>query len=63
VSDLDLPSTVDVVTPADQVVVSAELTRAALVEEEPVEGEEGEGEGEGEEGDEAGDDAEASEEE
>ncbi len=54
VADLDVPAGVTVVTPEDQVVVSAELTRAALVEEEAeegaeVEGEEGE-EGEGEEG-------------
>ncbi len=48
VADLELPANVDVVTPADQVVVSAELTRAALVEEEPVEDEEAE-EAEGEE--------------
>ncbi|MGI9576752.1 MAG: 50S ribosomal protein L25 [Microthrixaceae bacterium] len=51
VADLDLPDEVDIVTPEDQVVVSAEITRAALVEEAPVEGEEGaegaEGEGEG----------------
>lgn len=45
VSDLDLPAEVDVVTPGDEVIVSAEITRAALVEEEEVEvaeGEEGE---------------------
>lgn len=50
VADLELPAEVDVVTPQDQVVVSAEITRAALVEEEPAEGEEGEeaGEAEGE---------------
>ncbi len=54
VDDIDLPSTVDVVTPGDEVVVSAEMTRAALVEEEPVEGEEGE-EGEGAEDSEDGD--------
>lgn len=42
VADLELPEGVAVVTPEDQVIVSAELTRAALVEEE----EEGEGEGE-----------------
>ncbi len=41
VDDLDLPASVDVVTPGDQVVVSAELTRAALVEE-AAEGAEGE---------------------
>ena len=56
VADLDLPAGVTVVTPEDQVVVSAEITRAALVEEVVVEGEEGEGEegeeGEGEEGEE-----------
>ena len=39
VEDLDLPANVDVVTPGDEVIVSAELTRAALVEEEPAEGE------------------------
>lgn len=52
VADLDLPAAVDVLTPEDQVVVSAELTRAALVEEEELEGEEGEegAEGEGAEG-------------
>ncbi len=50
VADLDLPPEVDIVTPADQVIVSAELTRAALVEDDEVlEGEEGE-EGEGAEG-------------
>lgn len=42
VEDLDLPANVDVVTPGDEVIVSAELTRAALVEEEPAEGEAGE---------------------
>ena len=42
VEDLDLPENVDVVTPGDEVIVSAELTRAALVEEEPAEGEAGE---------------------
>ena len=52
VDDLSLPGSVEVVTPGDQVVVSAELTRAALVEEEVAEGEEAaEGaEGEGAEG-------------
>ena len=33
VSDLDLPAGVELVTPEDQVVVSAELTRAAMVAE------------------------------
>ena len=48
VADLDLPAEVDIVTPEDVVVVSAEMTRAALVEEETEEGEEGEeAEGEG----------------
>lgn len=62
VADLDLPSEVDVVTPGDEVVVSAEITRAALVEVEVAEGEEGEeGEaGEGAEGADGGDGAEAS---
>ena len=58
VADLELPAEVDVVTPQDQVVVSAEITRAALVEEEPAEGEEaeeaGEAEGEGAEASEEG---------
>ncbi|MCP4435653.1 MAG: 50S ribosomal protein L25 [Actinomycetia bacterium] len=58
VADLDLPAEVDIVTPEDQVIVSAEITRAALVEEEPAEGEEGE---EGEEGAEGAEGAEASE--
>ena len=49
VADLDLPAEVDVVTPGDEVVVSAEITRAALVEVEVAEGEEGE-EGEAGEG-------------
>jgi large subunit ribosomal protein L25 len=40
VAELDLPAGVEVVTPGDQAVVSAELTRAALVAES---GEEGEG--------------------
>lgn len=64
VADLDLPDAVDVVTPADEVVVSAELTRAALVEDEELaEGEELEEGEEGEEGEaraEGDDDAEAS---
>lgn len=59
VEDLDLPAEVDVVTPGDEVVVSAEITRAALVEEVVIEGEEGE-EGEGGEDAEGGDGAEAS---
>lgn len=54
VADLELPSGVALVTDEDQVVVSAEITRAALVEEdeEAAEGEEGEegAEGEGDEG-------------
>jgi large subunit ribosomal protein L25 len=44
VADLDIPAGVTVVTPADQVVVSAELTRAAMVVTEPAEGEAAEGE-------------------
>jgi large subunit ribosomal protein L25 len=58
VSDLRLPSGVEVLTDADETVVTADLTRAALVPEDEEEGAEGEGaEGEGEGGD-----AEASEE-
>lgn len=41
VDDLDLPAGLEIVTPGDEVVVSAEITRAALVEDEEVEGEEG----------------------
>lgn len=62
VADLDLPDSVEVVTAAEEAVVSAEITRAALVEEEV--GEEEEGEGEEAEGAEASSDdgdAEASE--
>ncbi|MFV0316214.1 MAG: 50S ribosomal protein L25 [Microthrixaceae bacterium] len=67
VDDLDLPGTVEVVTPGDEAVVSAEITRAALVEEEPAEGdEEGaegeEGEASAEGSDDAGDDSGSSEE-
>jgi large subunit ribosomal protein L25 len=40
VAELDLPAGVEVVTPGDQAVVSAELTRAALVAESGEEGEE-----------------------
>lgn len=43
VDDLELPASVDVVTPGEEVIVSAEITRAALVEEEAAEeGEEAE---------------------
>ena len=61
VGDLDLPGSVDIVTPADEAIVSAELTRAALVEEvlEETEGEEGEA-AEGEASSEGGDDSESS---
>ncbi len=48
VADLDLPAGITVVTPGDQVVVSAELTRAALVETEPSEAAEAEAGAEGE---------------
>lgn len=59
VDDLDLPAEVDVVTPGDEVVVSAELTRAALVQDAVAEDE---GAGESDEGEsaEGGDAAEAS---
>lgn len=65
VADLELPSEVDVVTPDDEVIVSAEITRAALVEEETeAEGEEPEtGEAEGGEEGGAGEEADASSEE
>lgn len=61
VGDLNLPGSVDIVTPADEAIVSAELTRAALVEEvlEETEGEEGEA-AEGEASSEGGDDSESS---
>jgi large subunit ribosomal protein L25 len=61
VAELDLPAGVEVVTPGDQAVVSAELTRAALVAESGEEGEEaadgagtGSAEGDAEAGDSAG---------
>jgi large subunit ribosomal protein L25 len=60
VQDLDLPAEVDVVTPGEEVVVSAEITRAALVEDEATEGEEGEEAEEGEAA-EAGDSSEGAE--
>jgi large subunit ribosomal protein L25 len=59
VSDLQLPSGVEVISDADETVVTADLTRAALVPEDEEEGAEGEG---GDAEAEGGDEAEATEE-